>query len=63
MIASFVLMDAAPIGGPIGVIAGVVFFLIFIALAFIAFRLLDTLVVNLAMRQPLLARMRFPEWE
>ena len=40
MIASFVLMDAAPIGGPIGVIAGVVFFLMFLAIAFIAFRLL-----------------------
>lgn len=35
-----VLMDAAPIGGPIGVIAGVVFFLILIAIAFVAFRLL-----------------------
>ena len=40
MVGMTVLMDVAPVGGAIGVVAGIVFFLIFIAVAFIAFKLL-----------------------
>lgn len=37
---TLLMMDVAPVGGSIGVVAGIVFFLIFVAVAFIAFKIL-----------------------
>lgn len=40
MIELTILLDVAPLGGGIGLIAAAAFFLIFVAIAFIAFKLL-----------------------
>lgn len=37
---STLILEAAPLGGPMGIFAGIAFFLIFAAVAYIAFRLL-----------------------
>jgi hypothetical protein len=49
MMMTILLMDVAPVGGGITLAAGVVFFLIFVAVAFIAFKLLKK-TVGMAVR-------------
>lgn len=49
-----IFLDAAPVGGGIGVIAAVAFFLVFAAVAFIAFKMLKK-TVKMAFRMAIVA--------
>lgn len=49
-----ILMDAAPLGGGIGIFAGVLFFLVFAVVAFVAFKLLKKS-VKMAFRMAIVA--------